>query len=100
MVEKPDFKGNGEPPLGARAQYGWGAFGGLLPFLIRLAQAGGNDFGAALPQFGGLFVLAMLLSAVLGAIASRAFRAHHILAALYHGATATLALAFVTAGEH
>jgi hypothetical protein len=31
-----------------------------------------------------------------GAVASYAFKAHNVLAALYHGATAPLALAFLT----
>jgi type III restriction enzyme len=39
--------------------------------------------------------IAFVLSIALGAVASHAFRAHHVLAALYHGATAPLALAFI-----
>ncbi len=49
-----------------------------------------------LPHIGAFYLLALVISAALGALASYAFRAHNVLAALYHGATAPLALAFLT----
>jgi hypothetical protein len=52
--------------------------------------------GLDLPHIGTFYLLAVLCSICLGALASYAFRAHNVLAALYHGATAPLALAFLT----
>lgn len=80
-------------------QFGWGGFGGLIPLLIQLvrpALVGGIDVTATLPpHVGGGFIVAVVIAVVLGGVASRAFRAHHLLAALYHGATAPITLAFV-----
>ena len=52
--------------------------------------------GIDLPHIGTFYLLAVLFSICLGALASYAFKAHTVLAALYHGATAPLALAFLT----
>ena len=49
-----------------------------------------------LPPIGTFYILALMVSVGLGALTSYAFRAHNVLAALYHGATAPLALAFLT----
>jgi hypothetical protein len=48
-----------------------------------------------LPSVGGFYIAAAIVSLFLGAVASYAFRAHHVLAALYHGATGPITLAFV-----
>lgn len=74
----------------------WGAVGGLIPFAIQLIRRGASDISADLPQhIGSFFILAIVLSVALGAIASYIFRAHHEIASLYHGATAPIALAFL-----
>ena len=52
--------------------------------------------GLDLPHIGTFYLLAVLVSICLGALASYAFKAHNVLAALYHGATAPLVLAFLT----
>ena len=52
--------------------------------------------GLELPHVGTFYLLAVLVSICLGALASYAFKAHNVLAALYHGATAPLTLAFLT----
>ena len=43
-----------------------------------------------------LYILAIIVSLFLGALTSYAFKAHNVLAALYHGATAPLTVAFLT----
>ena len=70
--------------------------GGALPFLIQIVRRGSSDIGIDLPHVGTFYLLALVVSMALGALASYAFRAHNVLAALYHGATAPLALAFLT----
>ena len=52
--------------------------------------------GLDLPHIGTFYLLAILASICLGALASYAFKAHNVLAALYHGATAPPTLAFLT----
>lgn len=41
--------------------------------------------GLDLPHIGTFYLLAVLVSICLGALASYAFKAHNVLAALYHG---------------
>lgn len=65
--------------------------------LIRLFRIGSANMTLSLPtSFGSFYILAFGIAIVLGAVASKAFRAHDILPALYHGATAPIALAFFT----
>jgi hypothetical protein len=85
---------NGAEPFGRLAQIVCGAIGGILPFAIPLIRAGSLNISAPLPQFGGFYILAVLLSIALGVLASLGFRAHNVLAAVYHGATAPITLAF------
>ena len=82
--------------LGIVGRVIWGGFGGVTPFLLQLLRRGASDITLDLPQHvGSFFVLAILISIALGAVASYAFRAHHVIAGMYHGATAPIALAFV-----
>jgi hypothetical protein len=64
--------------------------------MIQVVRRGASDMGLELPHVGTFYLLAVLVSICLGALASYAFKAHNVLAALYHGATAPLALAFLT----
>jgi hypothetical protein len=74
----------------------WGAFAGLIPILIQLWKRGIEDISLDLPgHIGSFFLLAIFISLLLGAVTSRAFAAHHAIAAMYHGATAPITLAFV-----
>jgi len=73
----------------------WGAVGGFLPVAIQLIRQGFANPAAPIPAFGTFYILACLLCVLLGVIASMAFESHNILAALYHGATAPVALAFL-----
>lgn len=82
--------------LGTPGRVVLGAIGGVLPFAIRLIQQGASNISQPLPPIGTFYLLAILLSVLIGALASHAFRAHHVVAALYHGATGPIALAFVT----
>jgi len=81
--------------LGTARQILFGAVGGSLPFLIQIVRRGAGDMSFDLPHIGTFYMLAVLVSICLGALASNAFKAHNVLAALYHGATAPLALAFL-----
>ena len=82
--------------FGVAQQVIWGAFGGLLPILIQLLKRGVEDITLDLPQhIGSFFLLAVFISLLLGAVSSRAFQSHHTIAALYHGATAPITLAFL-----
>ncbi len=75
--------------FGHLSRFMLGAVGGALPTVIQLIRLGAGQIGQDLPvHFGGFYILALVLSMALGAVASHAFRAHHVLAALYHGATA------------
>ena len=66
-----------------------------MPFLLQIVRQGSKDFSSPLPNIGGFYLAAIAICLVLGAVASYAFRAHHPLAAIYHGATAPITLAFV-----
>jgi hypothetical protein len=82
--------------FGAARQVFFGAVGGALPFLIQIVRRGAADMSVDLPHIGTLYVVAILVSLPLGALSSYAFKAHNVLTALYHGATAPLTLAFLT----
>jgi hypothetical protein len=56
-----------------------------VPFLIQIVLRGASDMGLDLPHIGTFYLLAVLVSICLGALASYAFKAHNVLAALYHG---------------
>jgi len=77
----------------------FGGIGGALPFLIQIVRRGLSDMSLDLPHIGTFYILAFVVSVCLGALATYAFKAHNVLAALYHGATAPLALAFLTGIE-
>lgn len=82
--------------LGTIGRLFWGGFGGITPSLLQLLRRGASDITLDLPRhIGSFFILAVLVSIILGAVASYAFRAHHVIAGMYHGATAPIALAFV-----
>jgi hypothetical protein len=82
--------------LGPAEQFGWGAFGGVLPVLLQIIRLGRLSFQAPFPVIGWGYVAALAAAAIVGAVASRAFRAHNMIAAIYHGATAPITFAFVT----
>ena len=76
----------------------WGAFGGILPSLLQFVRIGLLDKsrGIDVSQIGSFFVVALILSVVLGAIASYVFESNHKIPAIYNGGTAPLALAFIS----
>ena len=79
----------------------WGAVGGCLPFALQLIRQGSASLSQPFPNIGGFYILALLLSILVGVVASFAFKSHNILAALYHGATAPITLAFlIGTGSH
>jgi len=82
--------------FGTARQLLFGAVGGSLPFLIQIVRRGPGDMGLELPHIGTFYILAIIVSLFLGALTSYAFKAHNVLAALYHGATAPLTVAFLT----
>jgi hypothetical protein len=82
-------------PLGTAAQFAWGGMGGIMPILVATVRiAIRSPLNTPIPQIGGLAIAAAIAAIILGAIASRGFQAHSILAALWHGATAPITFAF------
>ncbi len=80
----------------AASRLGWGAFGGSLPFVLQFIRTGLGDVNRDLPTSVGTFYLAaVVLSIALGALASRVFESNHEITAIYNGASAPLALAFI-----
>jgi hypothetical protein len=83
--------------LTKESRWGWGAFGGLLPFVIRFISVALSDVTRDIsPDMGTFYFAGVIVCAILGAIASHIFESNSPLAAIYSGATAPLTMAFLS----
>ena len=74
----------------------WGGVGGLLPFALQFYRAGLDDFFGSIVPIGTMGFGVMIVGVLLGAIGAYAFRAPTVFEALYQGAVAPVAFAFVS----
>ncbi|MET4315889.1 hypothetical protein [Bradyrhizobium sp. RT4b] len=82
---------------GLAGMLGWGAVGGALPTISKIAGTYGADFAAPPPQWDGVLI-AIALYAVIGAVVARAMDNRDMKQALFAGIAAPAIVASILAG--
>jgi hypothetical protein len=81
-----------------RSRFFFGCIGGLSIYAVKLAvltATGVVTIGAELPHVGGLYIAGVIVTVLLGGVASYALESHNALIAIYHGATSPAMFTFL-----